>query len=97
LLLVANIQFFLETSKQIEQIVKTYGKYLKIEISDITEIPTILHRLSISTPSILHRNDGLSMDYRWSIYGGRAVKQRIFLQGESYVLGMKIKKEGKEK
>ena len=27
--------------------------------------PKILHRYSIVTPSLLHRNDGQSMDYRW--------------------------------
>ena len=29
--------------------------------------PKILHQSSIDTPSFLHRNDGPSMDYRWSI------------------------------
>ncbi len=29
----------------------------------------IVHRLSISTPSIVHRNYGVSMEYVWSIYG----------------------------
>ena len=29
------------------------------------------------------------MEYRWSILGGIAVKQRNFLQGKAYVLGVK--------
>jgi len=27
------------------------------------------------------------MEHRWSIYGGKAEKQRSFLHGKSYVLG----------
>ena len=29
------------------------------------------------------------MEYRWSIYGGKAVKQRSFLQGKPMFLGVK--------
>ena len=32
-------------------------------------MPCILHYKSIVTPSLLHRNDGLSMDNRWIIFG----------------------------
>ena len=37
----------------------------------------ILHQFSIDTPSVLHRNDGPSMDYRWSMYG-----QITYFRGE---------------
>ena len=36
------------------------------------ENPRLLHHWSIAAPSIVHRNDGVSMEYRWSIFGGRA-------------------------
>ena len=40
----------------------------------------LLHRYSITSPSLLHRNDGLTMEYRWSNLGGKAKKQRFYLQ-----------------
>ncbi len=36
----------------------------------------ILNRKSIVPPSILHRNDGLTMEYRWSIDGVTSEKER---------------------
>ena len=40
----------------------------------------LLHRYSITSPSLLHRIDGLTMEYQWSNYGGIAKKQRFYLQ-----------------
>ena len=57
----------------------------------------ILHRLSISSPSILHRNDGPSMEYRWSIYGGIREKQRSFLRGRAFVHRVKNQERRKIK
>lgn len=31
----------------------------------------LLHHWSIAAPSLVHRFDGVTMDKRWSIYGGR--------------------------
>jgi len=36
---------------------------------DTALVPKHLHRMSIASPSLLHRNDGLTMEYRWSIDG----------------------------
>ena len=41
---------------------------LKIRLGNLIP-PKILHQFSIDTPSFLHRSDGPSMDYRWSIDG----------------------------
>ena len=38
--------------------------------------PSLLHHWSIAAPSHLHRNDGLSMDYRWTIDGLSAKEER---------------------
>ena len=40
--------------------------------------PKILHRYSIVTPSLLHRNDGQSMDYRWITDGLSYEEKRNF-------------------
>ena len=37
------------------------------------------------------------MEYRWSIYGGKAVKQRNFLQGKPMFLGVKNQDREKRK
>jgi hypothetical protein len=37
------------------------------------------------------------MEYRWSIYGGKAVKQRSFLQGKPMFLGVKNQEREKRK
>ena len=34
-------------------------------LSSSSSCPKIFHRYSIVSPSLLHRNDGQSMDYRW--------------------------------
>ena len=39
-----------------------------------------LHRLSIVTPSLVHRNDGLTMEYRWSNLGEKAKNQGSFYE-----------------
>jgi len=39
--------------------------------------PKHLHRMSIVSPSLLHRNDGQSMDYRWIIDGLSQEKEPI--------------------
>ena len=44
--------------------------------------PLLLHCCSIAYPSFLHRFDGLSMDYRWIILGGRGEEQGTCLEGE---------------
>ena len=41
---------------------------LKIPLGNLIP-PKILHQFSIDTPSFLHRSDGPSMEYRWSIDG----------------------------
>ena len=41
---------------------------LKILLGNLIP-PKILHQSSIDTPSFLHRSDGPSMEYRWSIDG----------------------------
>ena len=41
---------------------------LKIPLDNLIP-PKILHQSSIDTPSFLHRSDGPSMEYRWSIDG----------------------------
>ena len=38
--------------------------------------PRIVHQYSIVSPSILHRNDGPSMEYRWRIDGVYSDKKR---------------------
>ena len=43
---------------------------LKIPLGNLIP-PKILHQSSIDTPSILHRSDGPSMEYRWSILYGK--------------------------
>ena len=41
--------------------------------------PRLLHCISIDNPSLLHRNDGVSMDYRWIIDGLSSEEEGIFL------------------
>ena len=38
--------------------------------------PSLLHRWSIATPSKRWTIDGVTMEYRWSIFGGRAMPTR---------------------
>ena len=38
--------------------------------------PLLLHRLSIDCPSILHRNDGLTMEMRWRCDGVSSNEER---------------------
>ena len=40
--------------------------------------PSLLHRCSIVTPSKRWTNDGVTMEYRWSILGGRPVLMLCF-------------------
>ena len=51
--------------------------------------PMILHQWSIDSPSFLHRNDGLSMEYRWSILRGKAEKWRSLLHRKCRIPWMK--------
>ena len=44
--------------------------------------PLLLHCFSIACPSFLHRFDGLSMDYRWIILGGRGEEQGTCFEGK---------------
>ena len=52
--------------------------------------PKILHRYSIVTPSLLHRNYGVSMEYVWSILWGRTEfqgkekKRKMILFGRNF-------------
>ena len=69
------------------QIKQFFHRNSEKQANSTFETLKILHRLSISSPSILHRNDGPSMEYRWSIYGiSREEKRKniglscIFLQ-----------------
>ena len=58
-------------------------------IAETGDTPSIVHQSSIDPPSKRWTIDGVSMENRWSIYGGIREKQRSFLQGISSVLGVK--------
>ena len=44
--------------------------------------PLLLHRFSIVTPSKRWTIDGVTMEYRWSILGGRGEEQGTCLEGD---------------
>ena len=59
--------------------------------------PLLLHRFSIACPSLLHRFDGLSMDYRWIIFGGRGKEQEAGFGGKKPCFLSKTLWKGYEK
>ena len=71
-------------------------KYQNTQIShspSSDDTPSVVHRSSIDTPSKRWTCDGVTMEYRWSIYLGKAEKQRTFLLGKSAVFEIKKYRE----
>ena len=89
ILWVQRYVFFLKLPNKLSNLWKTIEKNIKIHKSQIPlnsyDTPSVVHRSSIDTPSKRWTIDGLSMEYRWSIYLGKAEKQRTFLLGKSAV------------